>query len=132
MGIFKELFIWWDGKTISQRLYTSLRGKLVGEDEFGNKYYIQRKGKGPLGKPRRWVIYNGQAEASTVPAAWHGWLHYMVDDIPDPKSARPRPWQAPHRPNMTGTGEAYRPPGSTLVSSHRPPATGDYEPWQPE
>jgi NADH:ubiquinone oxidoreductase subunit len=26
---------------------------------------------------------------------------------------------------------AYRPPGSTLASGHRPPATGDYQPWTP-
>ena len=29
--------------------------------------------------------------------------------------------------NMTGTSQAYRPPGSILASGKRPKATGDYE-----
>jgi NADH:ubiquinone oxidoreductase subunit len=33
--------------------------------------------------------------------------------------------------NMTGTPAAYRPPGSILASGKRPPATGDYQAWQP-
>ena len=30
-------------------------GRRVGEDALGNTYYVQRKGVGPLGVPRRWV-----------------------------------------------------------------------------
>jgi NADH:ubiquinone oxidoreductase subunit len=44
---------------------------------------------------------------------------------------KPHEWEKPHIPNMTGTPAAYRPPGSTLASGHRPPATGDYQPWTP-
>jgi NADH:ubiquinone oxidoreductase subunit len=33
---------------------------------------------------------------------------------------------------MTGTPQAYRPPGSILGSGRRPKATGDYKPWQPQ
>ena len=42
-----------------------------------------------------------------------------------------KPWQQPHRPNMTGTADAYRPAGSILASGARPKATGDYKPWKP-
>ena len=76
MGIFSEIFSWWGGNTWSNRIYTALRGKLVGTDEGGNRYYVQSKGVGPLGVPRRWVIYRDLAEASQVPPEWHGWLHY--------------------------------------------------------
>ena len=34
-------------------------------------------------------------------------------------------------PNLTGTNEAYRPPGHVLVGGKRQPATADYEPWRP-
>jgi NADH:ubiquinone oxidoreductase subunit len=37
-----------------------------------------------------------------------------------------------HRPNLTGTPLAYRPPGHTLKGGHRAPASGDYEAWKPE
>ena len=40
-------------------------------------------------------------------------------------------WQKPHRMNMTGTPEAYRPAGSILAKGRRPKATGDYKAWKP-
>jgi len=131
MGFFSEIFSWWGGNTWSNRLYTALRGRLVGIDSGGNRYYVQSKGVGPLGVPRRWVIYKRLAEASQVPPEWHGWLHYLLDTPPSEESYRPRPWQKPHQMNMTGTPEAYRPSGSILGSGKRPPAGGDYQPWRP-
>lgn len=132
MSILSEIFSWWGGNTWSNRIYTSLRGRLVGKDEMGNCYYVQTKGVGPLGVPRRWVIYKNGAEASKVSPDWHGWLHYTVDAPPTEERYTPRPWQRQHRMNMTGTAEAYRPVGSILSSGHRPPATGDYKPWRPD
>jgi NADH:ubiquinone oxidoreductase subunit len=131
MGIFSEVFSWWGGNTWSNRLYTQFRGKLMGTDEAGNRYYLQRKGVGPLGVPRRWVIYRDLAEASKIPPDWHGWMHYLVDTPPSQEKYVPRAWQKPHRMNMTGTSQAYRPSGSILASGKRPAATGDYKPWQP-
>lgn len=132
MSIFSELFTWWTGNTLSQRIYTWRRGEFVGEDEFGNRYYRQNKGVGPLGVPRRWVIYKDLAEASKVTPDWHGWLHYTEDEPPTASEYVPHPWQQPHQPNQTGTPMAYRPQGSTLATGQRPPATGDYKPWNPE
>ena len=125
MGIFTELFAWWTGNTIGTRLYTWRKGERVGEDGLGNAYYQERDGE------RRWVIYSSLAEPSQIPPAWHAWLHHTVDVPPTLEDYRPRPWEQAHRPNLTGTYEAYRPPGSTL----RPGATKqplDYEPWQPK
>ena len=63
------------------------------------------------------------AEASTIPPSWHGWMHHTVDMPPTQENYKPQAWQKPHRPNMTGTPGAYRPPGSTLAA--RPPSEGD-------
>ena len=108
-----------------------LRGKLVGTDDDGNRYYVQSKGIGPLGVPRRWVIYSNLAEASKIPPEWHGWMHYLVDTPPTEEKYTPRPWQKPHRMNMTGTARPIVPHGSILASGKRPNATGDYKPWRP-
>jgi NADH:ubiquinone oxidoreductase subunit len=132
MSILSEIFCWWGGNTWGTRLFTLRKGKVVGTDEMGNTYYIQNRGVGPLGVPRRWVIYKDGAEASKVSPDWHGWLHYTVDTPPTEESYKARPWQKPHRMNMTGTPEAYRPAGSILTTAHRPKATGDYKPWSPE
>ncbi|MCH9765501.1 MAG: NADH:ubiquinone oxidoreductase subunit NDUFA12 [Alphaproteobacteria bacterium] len=132
MSIVSEVFSWWGGTTWSNRIYTALRGIKVGEDDFGNCYYVQSKGVGPLGQPRRWVIYRDLAEASQVPAEWHGWLHYTTDTPPVDDGYQPKPWQKPHQANHTGTPQAWRPPGSILTPQSRPKATGDYTPWTPK
>lgn len=131
MSIFSEIFSWWGGNTWGTRLTIWNQGRFVGSDDYGNRYYVQRKGIGPLGVPRRWVIYTDLADASKVPPEWHGWLHYTVDTPPTDEKYVAKPWQKPHRMNMTGTREAWRPAGSILGSAHRPKATGDYKPWKP-
>jgi NADH:ubiquinone oxidoreductase subunit len=128
-----KLFTWWNGQTFGTQLWTWRFGELVGQDEQGNLYYRTKGGKidPTLGFERRWVIYNGLAEASRVPPSWHGWLHHTVDVPPTEEAYTPREWEKPHLPNLTGTPAAYRPSGSTLARGQRPKATGDYQPWTP-
>ena len=126
MGIFSEIFTWWNGNTIGTRYTLWKKGSFVGKDEFGNSYYQERNGT------RRWVTYKGISDPTTVPPEWHGWLHHTVDTPPTEESYKPKSWQKPHKPNMTGTVSAYRPSGSTLETGVRPKATGDYDAWSPE
>ncbi len=126
------------GISLGTRLFTWLKGELVGTDQFGNRYYRERRrrplkrGGGRESRERRWVLYNGEVEATRVPPEWHGWLHHTVDEVPRDAERKKYPWQKAHVPNLTGTPLAYRPPGSVLRGGHRPPATGDYEPWTPD
>ncbi len=130
---FLKLFTWWNGQTFGTQLWTWRFGELVGQDAQGNRYYRTAGGKidPVLHFERRWVIYNGLAEASRIPPEWHGWMHHMVDVPPTQEGYKPREWEKPHEPNLTGTALAYRPAGSTLGSGRRPKATGDYQPWTP-
>lgn len=128
-----QFFTWWNGQTLGTRFYTWRRGQFVGQDEFGNKYY---RAQGPLidrsvGPERRWVIYNGEADASRVPPGWRAWLAHNWDKAPSEEAYQPREWEKPYVPNMTGTPQAYRPTGSQLSTGRRPAATGDYVPWTP-
>ncbi len=132
MSIFSEIFSWWGGNTWGTRLMTMRRGRHIGNDAYGNRYYIQKSGIGPLGVPRRWVIYQDLADASKVPPEWHGWLHHTVDTPPTSETYVAKPWQKAHVMNMTGTPAAWRPKGSILNANERPKATGDYKPWRPE
>lgn len=120
-----QFFTWWNSATWGTRFFTWRKGEFVGSDEFGNRYYSERGGK------KRWVIYNGLAEASTIPSGWHGWMHHRVDTPPVAENYNPREWQKPHKPNMTGSAEAYRPQGSILTPQKRPAVSGDYEAWKP-
>ncbi len=132
MSILSEIFSWWGGNTWGTRLLTMRRGRKVGHDAYGNTYYVQKSGVGPLGVPRRWVIYTDLADASKVPPEWHGWLHHTVDTPPTAETYVAKPWQASHVMNMTGTAAAWRPKGSILSATSRAKATGDYKPWKPE
>ena len=124
MNFFVRAVTWWNGQTLGTQLYTRRHGVKVGEDEQGNIYYQTRDGK------RRWVIYNGEAEASRVGPDWHGWLHYTWDEPPTKAPLKHKPWELPHQENLTGTPAAYAPPGS--IRHAAPVARADYEAWQPE
>lgn len=126
MSLFLQLFTWWNGQTLGTRLFTAREGQRVGEDEQGNQYYQTKDGK------RRWVIYNGEAEASRVTPDWHGWLHHTYEEPPTKAPLARKSWEKPHKPNLTGTPEAYRPDGSILTPADRPKVVGDYEAWKPE
>ena len=126
MSLLSQIFTWWNGQTIGTRVYTARKGQLVGEDEQGNKFYQADGGK------RRWVIYAGEAEASSVSPDWHGWLHHTFAEPPKEGHLPRRAWEKDHKPNLTGTDAAYHPPGSVLTPASRPRAGGDYEAWQPE
>lgn len=125
-----QIFTWWNGNSINTRFHTWRKGTRVGEDELGNVYY--QGGVDSEGRTRRWVIYNGYSEASTIPPGWYGWIHHTVDVAPVDEVYQPHGWQKPHIPNLTGTPYAYRPRGSIDAGGERPRVTGDYDAWTPD
>ena len=127
MGILNTLLravTWWNGQTLGTQLYTWRKGRKVGEDDQGNQFYQSKDGR------KRWVIYNGEAEASRVSPDWHGWLHHTWDEPPTERPMPHKPWEKPHQENLTGTPLAYAPPGS--IRRPEPVERKDYEAWQPE
>lgn len=82
-------------------------------------------------KERRWVVYNGEPEASKVAPEWHAWLHHTTDDIPSETNPLRRSWQKPYEPNLTGTDQAWHPPGHVLEGGKRAKASADYQAWSP-
>ena len=122
-NFFLQFFTWWHSQTLGTRFHTWRHGNKVGEDAQGNVYYQAGE--------RRWVIYNGAAEASRIPAGWHGWMHHRTDTPPSEEAYEHRSWELPHKENLTGTVGAYRPKGSILNPEKRPEVTGDYEAWSP-
>ena len=83
-----------------------------------------------LGFERRWVIYNGVADALQSDART-GTAGCITPSTCRPRTNLRAAREKPHIPNMTGTPAAYRPPGSTLGRGKRPRVTGDYQAWKP-
>ncbi|MCM2451468.1 NADH:ubiquinone oxidoreductase subunit NDUFA12 [Agrobacterium vitis] len=124
-----QIFTWSSGQTVGTRFFPWREGKRVGEDEAGNVYY--EGGMSSFGLQRRWVIYNGYADASAIPPGWQGWMHHRTDVPPTKDNYVPREWEKPHEANLTGTANAYRPQGSIAATGARPRVTGDYDAWTP-
>lgn len=127
MGILNTLLravTWWNGQTLNTQLHTWRRGVKVGQDTQGNAFYTTKDGK------RRWVIFNGEVEASRISPDWHGWLHHTYKDAPTEKPLAHKTWEKPHQENLTGTSLAYAPAGS--IRRAEPAARKDYEAWSPE
>ena len=124
MNFLLRILTWWNGQTIGTQLFTWRKGIRVGEDDQGNIYYQTTDGK------RRWVIFNGEMEASRISPDWHGWMHHTWNEPPTDKPMSHRAWEKPHEVNHTGTALAYAPAGSLRHVS--PVERRDYEAWQPE
>jgi len=124
MNMLVRAVTWWNGQTLGTQWYTRRNGVKVGEDDQGNVFYETHDGK------RRWVIFNGEAEASRVSPDWHGWLHHTWDEPPTKRAMAHKPWEKPHRENLTGTPMAYAPDGS--LRRPVPQDRRDYEAWTPE
>jgi len=124
MSFLNRMLTWWNSQTLGTQIFTARRGVKVGEDAQGNLYYQTADAK------RRWVIYNGEMEASRVSPDWHGWLHFTWDQPPTQAPLLHKVWEKPHVKNLTGTTAAYAPPGS--IRREAVVARADYEAWRPE
>ena len=102
LTFFKQLFVWWNQQTLGTRIQTILFGKFVGKDSFGNKYYKNKNDK-------RWVIYNGEIDATKIPDNWYSWIHHTRNKIENLHQLKKYEWQKQHLFNQTGTEKSYHP-----------------------
>lgn len=129
--LIRWIFSWWYSATLGTRFTIMKHGTLIATDERGNRYFVEKKARKGF-VARRWVMYDGIAEASKVPAEWHGWLHHTTEVAPCDEPPVLKPWERDHQPNLTGTDLAYHPKGSLAAGGERASATGDYQAWSPD
>ncbi|KJS39338.1 MAG: NADH dehydrogenase [Hyphomonas sp. BRH_c22] len=129
--MLNQIFTWWSGITVGASFDIKRRSGHVGTDEYGNRYFEDRKAS-IEGRHRRYVMYKGLAEPSKVPADWHGWLHHTVNEPPTHMPLERRDWETDHTPNMTGTPYATKPKGSMSGGGTRQKSDSDYEAWTPD
>ena len=124
---------WLQFNRLGTHILTQRKGVRVGEDVLGNVYY-REAGAEDWRNERRWVVYagEGELEASAVPAGWNAWLHKNREKAPSEEPLLIKAWESEHRPNPSGSDDAYAPKGHQRRGGERAPATGDYEAWSPE
>lgn len=116
---------------LPDRQLKSRKGKLVGEDEFGNKYFENTSYQSGR---HRWVEYADldNYNATTVPSEWHGWLSH-VDDEPGLATRTAPKYQAKFIAGGLTTGvqgEMYQPKGS-FYNKRGMRNWKRYTPWSP-
>ena len=110
------------------KYYSFLFAKKAGVDEYGNTYFISKKvSPSNNNRKKRWIIYNGEVEASKVPQEWNAWLHHSTDDTPKKNIRKPK-WFKKHKPNLTGTKYANK-PKSVLIKNK---INNIYSLWKPD
>ncbi|KZT54517.1 NDUFA12-domain-containing protein [Calocera cornea HHB12733] len=103
-------------------------GKLMGEDQFGNKYYENLNPEQETPGRQRWIDFTQHDfNASQVPPEWHAWLNHIRKDPPSSdfhliQASRPK-WIGPWRENLTGTRGAFK-----TYSTTKP----KFFPWEPK
>ena len=113
------IFTWWNKTTLATFFKTFFTGKLVGKDEFGNKYYKNKKDE-------RWVIYSGNIEATKITSDWYLLMNHTVNKIPDQIDKKKKyTWQKEHTENKTGTKDSYKP-----VKIRKNSLNKKYETWK--
>ena len=120
INFLKQIFTWWHKQTVGTFIYTLLKGRFIGEDQFGNKYYSNSSGK-------RWVIYKNNIESSKIPPEWHLWIHHLILKKPSDKINN-FSWQKNYEENLTGTKRAYKPEGSLAMDQKK--NMKKYETWK--
>ena len=114
------IFTWWNKQTFGTFLKTLFTGKYVGHDQFGNKYYKNKRNE-------RWVIYSSNVEATKITTDWYLWMHHTTDIIPkkDDINNKKYNWQKDHQENQTGTQNSHKP-----VKIKKEKINKRYETWK--
>ena len=74
----KQIFTWWHRQTFGTFLKTLFSGRLVGKDEFGNKYYRNKNDE-------RWIVYSNYIESTKITSEWFLWMHHTINEAPNGK-----------------------------------------------
>ena len=84
-------------------LYSFIYGKKVGQDEYGNKFYMHKK--------KKWVLYKNKVDPTSLEVIWQLWL--TDKNLTNPTSLNKKyktyKWQKNNTPNYTGTKKSYHP-----------------------
>ena len=112
---------------LGTRLTIFLRGRLVGSDAFGNRYYLEKSMRRGNLRGRRWVKYAGEKEASAVPAEWHIWLHYTTD-TPIPETGKRPPGKSHIFRTPPARRQAIARQVTTIAAVIEPPQTAIMSP----
>ena len=109
-------------------IYSFFYGKKVGQDQNGNKFYIQK-----YNLKRKWVIYNKVVDPTSLRVSWQLWLTNNKTSVsPDINNSDSYIWQKEKKPNTSGTNNSYHPKISQNTAKKNQKSSNLKEIWSPE
>ncbi|KAJ7591419.1 NADH ubiquinone oxidoreductase subunit NDUFA12-domain-containing protein [Mycena floridula] len=118
MSLYRTLRSFWRvgfRESLRQLNYISdaKSGRLVGMDQFGNRYYENLNEHEETPGRHRWVDFaQHEFNATQVPPEWHSWISHIRKEPPTADTVMQesvQKWQTPWVENLTGTRGAYKP-----------------------
>ena len=85
-------------------LYSFLKGKKVGQDKIGNKFYVHKNNEN-----KKWVLYKYIVDPTSLDVKWQIWLTTANSNAPLSIEENNFKWQKDKQPNLTGTINSYHP-----------------------
>ena len=84
-------------------IYTFLFGKQVGNDNKGNRFFINKN------KNKKWVLYKENIDPTQLSVEWHQWLTNFDNFKTPDNELKTYKWVKNRDINYTGTKKAYHP-----------------------
>ena len=108
-------------------LYSFLKGKKIGQDKIGNKFYVHKKIKN-----KKWVLYKHNIDPTSLDVKWQIWLTSTNSNVPTDIEESNFQWQKDKQPNLTGTVNSYHP--NININKRKKDLTKDKQNsiWKPE
>lgn len=97
-------------------IFLKFKGKFVGEDEYGNKYYETNQ-RDYLNRKKRYCLFNGRVEATKIPPEWHCFMHYQIPKESVILDTKQYKWQKRFLPDLTLSSIKYLPKNHPLYSN---------------
>ena len=112
---------------IGTLLYSFLKGKKIGQDKIGNKFYIHKKNKN-----KKWVLFKYKVDPTSLDVKWQIWLTTTNSKVPIAIEENNFKWQKEKQPNLTGTINSYHPKINTNKKKQDITKENKKSTWDPE
>ena len=108
-------------------LYSLLNGKKVGEDNYGNRFYIHKKNK-----KKRWVLYKKQIDPTSLEVEWQIWLTKTNQNREIKINKQSFKWQKNKKANLTGSRDSYHPANNSDKTKMHLDEKNKNSVWKPD
>ncbi|KAL5177969.1 hypothetical protein HKD37_08G023641 [Glycine soja] len=96
----------------------------VGVDKTGNKYFTRNEEVDGIMKEKRWVIFKGEEDPTSIPVEWICWLNGQRKKAPTPEKEEERIAKEGSKGKRVSTGKVSGPDLKSFIQQFPVPSEG--------